>query len=60
MTHDPATMAELRARRDATGAELFDEPDGALQEIIDAPVGAVSETTRELARLEMTTRLEGR
>lgn len=45
-----------RERRDALGAELFHEPDAALEAMLEAPVGEVSETTRELARLELEQR----
>lgn len=45
-----------RELRDALGAELFEEPDAILEAIVNAEVGDVSETTRELARLELETR----
>lgn len=44
----------IRAGRDAL--LLGEETDVSLQELIDAPVGEVSETTRELARLELVSR----
>lgn len=48
------TAGEQRAESDA--ALLTEETDASLRAMIDAPVGSVSETTRELARLELESR----
>lgn len=57
--YDAATAVE-RVRRSATGAELILEPDTVLEAIVAGEVGDVSETTRELARFELTLRREQR